>query len=362
MKKTYAPQYYRDYLQLDKVLDAQHPKSTDYGVHAHDELLFIITHQAYELWFKQILHEMTSIQELLSQRPVPEHHIGTALFRVQRINRICGLLLDQISVLETMTPLDFLDFREFLSPASGFQSLQFRMVEILLGLENVQRLNIGRDHFYSRLDEKDRAKVEQVEQTTSLYTLVEQWLERMPFTDMGDYAFWEEYRKTVLSSLEGDRETLRSNAENEEQIAPQIAQIDATEQSFQALFDEEEYKRLQEQKVRRLSLKATQAALFIYLYRDYPLLQQPFRFLDALIEMDENLALWRYRHALMVSRMIGSKVGTGGSMGHKYLVETSVQHRVFKEFADLTSYLLPRREIPALPTNVQEQLQFSFEA
>ncbi len=362
MSKSYPSQYYRDYLQIGKLLDAQHPVSAEYGVDAHDELLFIITHQAYELWFKQILHELNSIRALMQQNPIPEHHVGTALFRVQRINRICGLMLDQISVLETMTPLDFLDFREFLTPASGFQSLQFRLVEITLGLENVQRLNIGRDHFYSRLDENDRKTVEQAEKQTSLFSLVEHWLERMPFTDMEGYAFWQEYRRTVISALEDDKATLRRNADNDEQIAQQLAQIDATESSFNALFSEEEYNKLREQNTRRLSLKATQAALFVYLYRDYPLLQQPFRFLDALIEMDENFALWRYRHALMVSRMIGSKVGTGGSMGHKYLVETSVQHRVFKEYADLTSYLLPRREIPPLPENVQEQLKFSFEA
>lgn len=362
MSTSYPSQYYRDYLQLGRLLDAQHPVSADYKVDAHDELLFIITHQAYELWFKQILHELGSIRTLMQQNPIPEHHIGTALFRVQRINRICGLLLDQISVLETMTPLDFLDFREFLSPASGFQSLQFRLVEITLGLENVQRLNIGRDHFYSRLDEGDRKVIAEAEQHPSMFSLVEQWLERMPFTDMEGYEFWQEYRSTVLSSLEDDRAMLRRNAESDEQIAQQLAQIDATENSFQALFNEEEYNKLREQHVRRLSLRATQAALFIYLYRDFPLLQQPFRFLDALIEMDENLALWRYRHALMVSRMIGSKVGTGGSMGHKYLVETSVQHRVFKEYADLTSYLLPRRAIPHLPENVQEKLRFSFES
>lgn len=361
MNKPYPPQYYRDYLELNKILDAQHPKSEEYGVRAHDELLFIITHQAYELWFKQIIHELVSVRDLLLPRPVPEHHIGTALFRVQRINKICGLLLDQLSVLETMTPLDFLDFREFLSPASGFQSLQFRIVEIMLGLENIQRLNIGRDHFYSRLDEKDREAVAQAEKSPSLYTLVEEWLERMPFTDMEGYEFWQEYRTAVLAALQSDRDTLRHNATNDEQIAPQLAQIDATEQSFNAIFNEEEYKKLQEQHLRRLSLKATQSALFISLYRDYPLLQQPFRFIDALLEMDENLALWRYRHALMVSRMIGSKVGTGGSMGHKYLVEASVQHRVFKEYADLSSYLLPRRDTPQLPQNIQEQLQFSFQ-
>src|SRR5690606_31290490 len=115
-------------------------RSEAIGKPAHDEYLFIIVHQAYELWFKQILIELDSVIELFSQNPVSESSMGVIVSRLQRIETILKLLVQQVDVIETMTPMDFLDFREFLYPASGFQSLQFRLVEMKLGLKRDQRL------------------------------------------------------------------------------------------------------------------------------------------------------------------------------------------------------------------------------
>ena len=109
---------YTAYLRLDALLGAQQPLSDPPH---HDEMLFIIIHQVYELWFKQILYELDSVIDIFGKDDINESHIGTAVSRLNRIIEIQKILIDQIQVLETMSPMDFLDFRDFLIPASGFQ-------------------------------------------------------------------------------------------------------------------------------------------------------------------------------------------------------------------------------------------------
>ena len=130
-KPDSKPVYYADYLKLDYLLEAQHPLSQlSDGAPAHDEMLFIIIHQAYELWFKHVLHELDSVMTLFAKPAVSEDQMGMAVARLERIIEIQRLMLMQMQVLQTMQPLDFLDFRDQLYPASGFQSLQFRILEI----------------------------------------------------------------------------------------------------------------------------------------------------------------------------------------------------------------------------------------
>src|SRR5215510_12581051 len=119
--------YYSDYLRLEALLAQQLPESERIGAPAHDEMLFIIVHQAYELWFKLILHELDRIQEDFGADVVEDDRLGRVVHGLGRINEIVELLVHQLDVLETMTPLDFLDFRDLLTPASGFQSVQFRL-------------------------------------------------------------------------------------------------------------------------------------------------------------------------------------------------------------------------------------------
>ncbi|MCB0765061.1 MAG: hypothetical protein KDB84_10170, partial [Flavobacteriales bacterium] len=113
--------YYPDYLQLDKILGAQAPESDKHGVDAHDEMLFIIIHQAYELWFKQILHEVGSVIDMFKDGHVDDDggELNIAVHRLERVNTILGLLVHLMDVMETMTRLGFLDFRDLLRPASG---------------------------------------------------------------------------------------------------------------------------------------------------------------------------------------------------------------------------------------------------
>jgi tryptophan 2,3-dioxygenase len=111
-----------------------------------------------------------------------------------------------------------------------------------------------------------------------------------------------------------------------------------------------------------MSQLATLATLFISTYRDRPLLQTPYRFVDSIIELDRLVSLWRYRHAMMVSRMIGMRIGTGGSSGHDYLMQTTVRQRVFDDLTSLSSYLLPSKHTPALPAEIESRLQFVNES
>ena len=112
MNKSYPPVYYADYLQLNKLLSSQEPKSNKYGDPSHDEMLFIVVHQVYELWFKQIIHELDSVNKMFMDEVIDERSIGVAVARIQRIIEIQKVLIEQLRVLETMTPLDFLEFRD----------------------------------------------------------------------------------------------------------------------------------------------------------------------------------------------------------------------------------------------------------
>ncbi|MCW8857800.1 MAG: tryptophan 2,3-dioxygenase [Kangiella sp.] len=359
MQKNTKPCYYPEYLQLNKLLDAQHPESTKYGAEAHDETLFIIVHQAYELWFKQVLHEIHSILPVLSQSHVDESNISTVNLRLERIHRIQDVLVDQIDILETMTPLDFLDFRDYLIPASGFQSIQFKEIEILLGLKSEYRINFDKKSFYSRLNEKDRNYLMDLEEKPSLFDAVEKWLERMPFLEFGDFKFWNIFKDAVETMLAHDEKVLKeADYLSDAEKTFQLNDLENTHATFDALFDKEKYDELKTQGRFRMSQEATLSALFINLYREQPMLNGPFRLLQSLVEIDEKFTTWRYRHTTMVLRMIGSKIGTGGSAGHDYLKQTTQNNRFFRDLFNLTTFLIPRSALPKLPDEVIKAMNF----
>jgi tryptophan 2,3-dioxygenase len=145
-------------LDLDKILDAQTPLSKAGNNEAHEEMLFIIIHQTYELWFKQIIHEIDSVMALLSRQKMDEENVGLVVGRFDRVNKILEVLVKQLDILETMTALDFLDFRNYLSPASGFQSHQFRKIEVMLGLKINKRHHLEDAHIMINLLEKRKRK------------------------------------------------------------------------------------------------------------------------------------------------------------------------------------------------------------
>ncbi|MAT40398.1 MAG: tryptophan 2,3-dioxygenase [Ectothiorhodospiraceae bacterium] len=353
--------YYADYLELDTLLNCQHPLSGKHGTKpAHDETLFIIIHQTYELWFKQILHELDSVIEIFSREPIEEQEVGIAVSRMRRVHEIQKILVDQISVLETMTPLDFLDFRDELFPASGFQSFQFRLLENRLGLDPDLRHRYNNAKYHAYLSEEHKQRMIESESQPSLLDLVNRWLERTPFLDMSGYNFWDAYKQAVNAMLDRDRQHVIDNPHlSEKEKAAELDQLEGTRSSFFYLFDKKLYDELVEKKEKRLSHTATQAALLILMYRDEPILRQPYMALECFMTIDKYFTMWRYRHVEMVHRMLGTKIGTGGSSGHDYLKTTAASHKVFTDLFDLSTYLIPRSELPALPAEIKKRLGFT---
>ena len=335
--------HYHDYLQLDKILNAQLPESEKHNLPAHDEMLFIVIHQAYELWFKQLHHEANSVVAIMSKPALNDNspELQTVVHRLSRCVTILRVLVHQIDIMETMTPMDFLDFRDMLRPASGFQSWQFKELEAKLGLKFEHRH--GKEYYTAQLRPEQVEIIKKAEGSQSLLQLLNSWLERMPFLKEGaDNSFWDNYKKIYGGSL--------ADAEKNNQSA------------FEEIFSDGGDTVLNRDTTitRSLSPAACRAALFIMLYRGYPLLQLPFQLLNCLLEIDEQLSSWRYRHMNMVHRMIGTRIGTGGSTGKDYLKAAAEKHYIFREIAQLNSFLIERRKLPALPAEIEKQLGFGL--
>lgn len=329
----YPAAHYHDYLQLDLLLGAQTRRSEQYNYPAHDEMLFITVHQTYELWFKQILFELDAVIATFCLDVIPDQIMGQAVARLERVRDIQRFINGQIDILETMTPLDFLEFRDFLYPASGFQSLQWRLIETKLGLREEQRFNYNQCSFTSALKPKQLPEITATQSEPSLFELIEKWLERNPYLQDVDFNFWQAYRNAALT-------------------------MEGTGKAFQSLFDLDEFEKLRARKIFRLSHAALSGLLFILLYRDLPILQMPFRLIQSLIDLDQAMTTWRYRHALMAHRMLGQKIGTGGSSGTDYLRAATEQHKIFSDFLNVSTFLLPRSSVPPLPKNLIQRMSF----
>ena len=240
---------YGSYLEVDALLDLQQPRSEG---PEHDEMLFIVIHQVYELWFKQLLHEFDRVRSLLGANDSVR-----AQHTLKRILTILKVLVAQLDVLETMTPLEFLSFRSRLEAASGFQSDQFRQIEFVLGQK-------GR-HAIERFGDGTRART----------ALERRWSEATLWDAFVQYLDREGY--SVPGALLARDYT---------------APIEPSTELQQTLID---------------------------LYRHDP---KNSELCERLVDLDEGIQEWRYRHIKMVQRTIGTKRGTGGSSGAEYLQGT----------------------------------------
>ncbi|KAI4893605.1 hypothetical protein NFI96_028931 [Prochilodus magdalenae] len=340
---------YGDYLQLDKIISSQLLQSELKGNKIHDEHLFIVTHQAYELWFRQILWELDSVREIfISGHVRDERNMLKVNTRIHRIVMIFRLLVDQFAVLETMTALDFFDFREYLSPASGFQSLQFRLLENKIGVPDNQRVPYNRRHYRDNFRGSEIELLLRSEKEPTLLQLVEKWLERTPGLEEDGFNFWGQLQSRIFEGLRREKDKIEQTADSEmkEEL---MADFVKQKELFTCLFDEKRHEHLLSKGERRLSYKALQGALMIYFYREEPRFQVPFQLLTFLMDIDTLMTKWRYNHVCMVHRMIGSKAGTGGSSGYQYLRSTvSDRYKVFVDLFNLATFLVPRDWIPKL--------------
>jgi tryptophan 2,3-dioxygenase len=240
---------YASYLRLDDLLALQQPGK---GEMEHDETLFIVIHQVYELWFKEVLHELDHLMALLRANDTPR-----ALHTLKRILTILKVLVAQIDILETMTPLGFLAFRDRLETGSGFQSFQFREIEFALGIKNaavLERYPAGSEH---------RRRVEQ---------------------RLQDATLWDAFLRYLVA--------------NRFAVPQGLLDRDVT---------------------RVIEPNADLQRLLIEVYRTDPGAQSV---CERLVDLDEGLMEWRYRHVKMVERTIGTRHGSGGSAGAAYLTTT----------------------------------------
>ena len=263
-----APLSYNKYLRVPDLIGLQECLS---GPEHHDELLFITVHQAYELWFKQILHEVDAAMVMMTEDRLP-----SAARTLRRVVEIEKLLVTQIHILETMTPISFLGFREQLNPASGFQSMQFREIEFASGLKLEGILNefLNDSFAYERLQKRYQAP----SLNDSFFAVLKQRGLDAPaddksLTDAERKKLYEKRAKAVLEVLT----------------------------HFEERYEE-------------------------------------FQLAEALLEHDEFFSLWRSHHIKMVERMVGAKRGTGGSEGIGYL-QTTLNKKFFPELWEARTYL-----------------------
>jgi tryptophan 2,3-dioxygenase len=265
------PLSYNKYLRVPDLIALQDCLSDP--VH-HDELLFITIHQAYELWFKMILHELDAAIRLMN-----EDRVGAAERAVHRVVEIEKVLLGQIHILETMSPINFLGFRDQLNPASGFQSMQFREIEFVSGLKDAQILNEFRADQFAH--ERLTARSEQATLADAFYHL----LRRRGF------------------DAPADDETLAAETRRQNYGKRTLAVLELLTH-FEERYAE-------------------------------------FNLSEALLEHDEFFSLWRSHHIKMVERMVGAKRGTGGSEGIGYL-RTTLDKKFFPELWEARTYLDPQ--------------------
>ncbi|VEN49279.1 unnamed protein product [Callosobruchus maculatus] len=348
---------YGEYLMLDKVLGAQRMLGVENKNPVHDEHLFIITHQAYELWFKQIIFELDSVRNLFSD-VLKEHQTLEILKRLNRIVLILKVLVDQVMILETMTPLDFMEFRNYLRPASGFQSLQFRMVENKLGVRQENRVKYNQN--YAKVfgnDEEAIQKIESSEKEASLADVVQKWLERTPGLEHEGFNFWGKYKKAV-EVLFNEQKVIAAQEKTESLRQYRLNDLSKRREVYESIFKKDIHDALVARGERRFSHKALQGAIMITFYRDEPRFSQPHQILTLLMDIDSLITKWRYNHLLMVQRMIGSsQFGTGGSSGYQYLRSTlSDRYKVFVDLFNLSTFLIPRSYIPPLTPTMKSHL------
>ena len=337
---------YGGYLGLHELLALQRD---DEGI-SNDEMHFIVTHQTFELWFKQVIREVREIRDILATEHVPEAQIPKAVEHLGRVTEIFRLLANQWKVMETLTPQGFLAFRDGLGTASGFESYQMREMEILLGLEHVGRVSEMDPlaHFRklasrSEADASALVRLEAALEGTTLASALTTWLTRTPimgsfYGSDDDAEMVETYVNEHLAAYTsiGDAASARMEAQGVDNMDAVKARFDAASQGARDFLKPEG-------EVNR----ARAGLLFIESYRELPLLAWPRVLIDAVVELEESMALFRTHHARMVERIIGRRVGTGGSSGVDYL-DATTKYRIFGDLWGVRTILLKPELRPAL--------------
>jgi tryptophan 2,3-dioxygenase len=351
---------YWDYIGVERLLALQGGLSGDEAQVSNDEMLFIVVHQVYELWFKLTLRELTAARDFFHLDPVPDHRLASA---VRALRRACVVLRQAVShfeLVETLTTRDFLAFRDNLVPASGFQSAQLREIEILLGLREEERINSASYLEALRPDGQNSPAFDRVARRLadgpSFKHVLDEWLYRTPIDgsrlqDPGDDAAVGRFVDRFLASYQAEAQRRLGQVSlqtSDPEAAARLqdryrAEIEQTERFLRAT-DEPDL----DDDARRKQRRVRAALVFIESYRDLPLLAWPREVVDAVVGFEQEFILFRQRHARMVERVIGRRIGTGGSSGVDYLDQTALRYRIFRNFWAVRTILLRESALPAL--------------
>ena len=339
---------YWDYLKLDKLLNLQNGLDQNESQLLPDELHFIIVHQIFELWFKLILSELRLVRDALVTPDSPEVPIPGVLRRLDRINRILGSAAQQWEVMETISPQEFLAFRDKLFPASGFQSFQFPEIEILLGLEEALLATTGAtrslDHIRTMASQSAAgahawSRIENVRREKTLRTALYEWLERWPIPRMSD-----DFLRSYLGAVRGyyaaqERQLMQAPDASRADIEARFAASYREAEEFLLAMDSPESDR---QRVRRIRA----GILHIETYSQPPALNWARMVISSVLDLESALLLWRTRHARVAERVIGRRVGTGG--GSVSYLDQTLALRVFTDFWAARTHVLPHHFAPAI--------------
>jgi tryptophan 2,3-dioxygenase len=350
---------YWEYIRVEELLALQGGFEGDEGKLGNDEVLFIVVHQVYELWFKLVLRELEAAREIFRQNPVHDMDLSRAARSFKRIVTIFEQAVLHFRVMETLTTRDYLEFRDHLIPASGFQSAQLREIEILLGLEDALRIPLGRESTYKdalkTADGRPSPATHRVEARIasgpSLKQVVYDWLSRTPIDGSSSLAAADQFIERFLMAH-------RKESDNRIALAAQQSIPKEDLERLRGRYDKEFAAAAAFLKgeddpdatpERRSYIRHVRAAIvFLESYRELPKLAWPREVVDALVEMEQAMLIWRQRHARMVEREIGRRTGTGGSSGVDYLDQTALRYRVFPDFWGVRSLLLRKPALPPL--------------
>ena len=351
---------YWDYIRVEDLLKLQGGAAGDDSKLSNHEVLFITVHQVYELWFKLALREAISARDLFRKKPVPDVELAAAVRSFKRISTLFEQAVSHFKVVETLTTRDYLEFRDQLIPASGFQSAQVRELEVLLGLEEARRVPLGKvKSFKEALKGEGGAesvalrRVEaRIADTPTLKDALYEWLARTPIYG-GEHS--EEGTIHFLKSfLDSHRADAKIRLERAMQVAGTAVEADEVRARYERemqnaesfLFAEDDPAADPATKRRRRDVRA--AAIFLESYRELPRLAWAREIVDSVLEMEQAMIMWRQRHARMVERVIGRRVGTGGSTGVDYLDETALKYRIFIDLWGVRALMLRAPILPAV--------------
>jgi tryptophan 2,3-dioxygenase len=358
MSKPKIPNYW-DYIRVEQLLALQGGLEEGDGQLANEEVLFITVHQLFELSFKLVLRELRTARELFFAPHVAEQQLSGAVRSLKRAMTILRNANPNWEVMETLTTREFLAFRDKLIPASGFQSAQLRQIEILLGLAEQERIALGveggylealRSHDGTPSPAYTRVQAQLAEQR-SVRDAIDGWLWRTPIDGCGPgekdaearlAGFLERFLAAHALEVDSSAKRAMQIARTSEDAAQIQKRYEGEKASVRAFFAPAEA----EGGARRRRIRA--AMLFIETYRELPLLAWPREVLDALVELEQQFVIFRQRHARMVERVIGRRVGTGGSAGVDYLDKTALSYRVFRDLWAIRTLQVRREAAPPL--------------